>query len=152
MKAVIQRVTRAEVTVGGDMVGRINRGLVVLVGVATGDTDKDAAYLAKKTLEMRIFEDASGKFNLSALDIGAEIMAVSQFTLLADTRKGNRPSFTAAAPPEEAAPLVATFCTALAEAGIDVQEGRFGAAMEVELVNDGPVTVVLDMEPASAAG
>ena len=144
MKAVIQRVTRAEVTVGGDMVGRINRGLVVLVGVATGDTDKDAAYLAKKTLEMRIFEDASGKFNLSALDIGAEIMAVSQFTLLADTRRGRRPSFTDAAPPDLAEVLFESFVAAARASGLRVETGRFQKHMLVEIHNDGPVTIVLD--------
>ena len=144
MKAVIQRVTTADVTVGKDHVGHINRGLVVLVGVADGDTESDAAYVAKKTVEMRIFEDASGRFNLSAVDVRAEIMAVSQFTLLADTRRGRRPSFTEAAPPDRAKALFDSFVTAARTSGLKVETGRFQEHMLVEIHNDGPVTIVLD--------
>lgn len=151
MRAVVQRVSRAEVRVDGAVVGACDAGLLVLLGVAAGDTLDVARRLAAKTARLRVFPDEAGRFDRSLVDVGGAALVVSQFTLLADTRKGNRPSFTGAAPPEEAAPLVAAFCTALAAAGIAVQEGRFGAAMEVELVNDGPVTVVLDMEPASAA-
>lgn len=144
MKAVIQRVTRAEVTVGGDVVGSIKRGLVVLVGVAQGDTGRDAEYLAKKTVEMRIFEDAAGRFNLSALDVHGEILAVSQFTLLADTRRGRRPSFTDAAPPDLAEALFEQFVALAKTSGLKVQTGRFQQHMLVEIHNDGPVTIVLD--------
>jgi D-tyrosyl-tRNA(Tyr) deacylase len=151
VRAVVQRVSRAEVRVDGGVVGSCGVGLLVLLGVAAGDTVDVARRLAAKAARLRIFPDDTGRFDRSLVDVGGGALVVSQFTLVADTRKGNRPSFTAAAPPSEAGPLVVAFCTALAQAGIAVQEGLFGAAMEVELVNDGPVTIVLDTEPASAA-
>jgi D-tyrosyl-tRNA(Tyr) deacylase len=144
MKAVIQRVSRASVEVDGQGVGVIGRGLLVLLGVAQGDAADDARMLAQKTAEMRIFEDAEGRFNLSLLDIAGEALVVSQFTLLADTRRGRRPSFTDAAPPEAAAPLVREFEDALRALGVTVAGGRFGAHMQVDLLNDGPVTIILD--------
>ena len=144
MRAVIQRVRCASVTVGEERVADIGRGLVVLLGVAAGDGPEDAAKLARKTAELRIFADAAGRFDLSLLDISGQALVVSQFTLLADTRKGRRPSFTRAAAPEEAEPLVDAFCAALREVGVEVQTGRFGARMLVEIHNDGPVTIVLD--------
>jgi D-tyrosyl-tRNA(Tyr) deacylase len=144
LKAVLQRVTRASVAVGGESVAAVGRGLAVLLGVAQGDTTDDVQKLAKKTAELRIFPDADGKFNLSLLDVGGEALVVSQFTLLADTRKGRRPSFVGAAPPEVAEPLVEAFAAALAEAGVRVATGRFGAKMLVEIHNDGPVTITLD--------
>ena len=144
MRAVIQRVRHASVTVGEERVADIGRGLVVLLGVAAGDGPEDAARLARKTAELRIFADAAGRFDLSLLDISGQALVVSQFTLLADTRKGRRPSFTRAAPPEEAEPLVDAFCGALREVGVEVQTGRFGAHMLVEIENDGPVTIILD--------
>ena len=144
MKAVIQRVSRASVQVEGKTVGAIGRGLVVLLGVAQGDGVDDARRLAQKTAEMRIFEDPEGRFNLSLLDTGGEALVVSQFTLLADTRRGRRPSFTEAAPPEVAEALVGEFEEALRGLGVPVAGGRFRAHMLVELVNDGPVTIILD--------
>ena len=144
MKAVIQRVTRASVEVDGEVVGAIGRGLVVLLGVAQGDGIDDARRLAQKTAEMRIFGDSEGRFNLSLLDVGGEALVVSQFTLLADTHRGRRPSFTDAAPPEEAKSLVDAFEGSLRGLGVPVASGRFGAHMQVELVNDGPVTIILD--------
>ena len=144
MKAVIQRVTRASVEVDGKTVGAIGRGLVVLLGVAQGDGVEDARKLAQKTAEMRIFEDTEGRFNLSLLDTGGEALVVSQFTLLADTRRGRRPSFTEAAPPEVAEALVGEFEEALRGLGVTVASGRFRAHMQVDLVNDGPVTIILD--------
>ena len=139
MRAVVQRVTRAKVTPGGE----IGPGLCVLLGVARGDTAADAAALAGKIARLRIFE-RDGKFDVSLLDTGGAALVVSQFTLLADTAKGNRPSFTDAAPPEEAEPLYEAFCAALRELGVEVATGVFGARMAVELVNDGPVTIVVD--------
>jgi D-tyrosyl-tRNA(Tyr) deacylase len=144
VRAVIQRVRCASVTVGDERVADIGRGLVVLLGVAAGDGPEDAARLARKTAELRIFADAAGRFDLSLLDVSGQALVVSQFTLLADTRKGRRPSFTRAAAPEEAEPLVDAFCAALREVGVEVQTGRFGARMLVEIHNDGPVTIVLD--------
>ncbi len=144
MKAVIQRVTEASVSVGDETVGRIGPGLVVLLGVAQGDTATDACRLAEKTAGLRIFSDAEGRFNLSLLDTGGEALVVSQFTLLADSRKGRRPSFTGAAPPEEAKPLVGEYENALRRLGVRVAGGRFGAHMQVEILNDGPVTIILD--------
>jgi D-aminoacyl-tRNA deacylase len=144
VRAVIQRVSCASVTVGEERVADIGRGLVVLLGVAAGDGPEDAARLARKTAELRIFADAAGRFDLSLQDISGQALVVSQFTLLADTRKGRRPSFTHAAPSEEAEPLVDAFCAALREAGVEVQTGRFGARMLVEIHNDGPVTIILD--------
>jgi D-tyrosyl-tRNA(Tyr) deacylase len=144
MKAVLQRVAKASVSVGGEVVGSIGPGLVVLVGVANGDTEKDAQYLAQKTVELRIFADDAGKFNLSALDIKGELLVVSQFTLLADTRKGRRPSFVEAAPPVQAEGLFEQFVTAARASGLKVETGRFQQYMLVEIHNDGPVTILLD--------
>ncbi|ACL26111.1 D-aminoacyl-tRNA deacylase [Chloroflexus aggregans] len=144
MRAVIQRVTEASVTVAGQVVGAIGPGLLILLGVNQTDTLDDVALLAEKIAHLRIFSDEEGKFNLSLLDTGGAALVVSQFTLYADTRKGRRPSFTAAARPEIAAPLVDTFTTALRTYGIPVATGVFGAMMQVALVNDGPVTIVMD--------
>ncbi len=144
MKALLQRVTRASVTVEDEEVGRIGRGLVILLGVAKGDTEKDARYLAEKIANLRIFADSEGKFNLSALDVDAEMLIVSQFTLLADTRKGRRPSFIDAAPPEQADKLVAYFVEQARATGLKVATGRFQTYMQVEIHNDGPVTIMLD--------
>jgi D-tyrosyl-tRNA(Tyr) deacylase len=146
MRIVLQRVTEASVTVDGEAVGTIGRGLLLLAGAAGGDDVAEARKLALKCAEMRIFSDAEGRFNLSLLDIGGEALVVSQFTLLADVRRGRRPSFVAAAPPEAAEPLVEAFAQALRDAGVPTQTGRFGAKMLVSLVNDGPVTIVLDSE------
>jgi D-tyrosyl-tRNA(Tyr) deacylase len=146
MRVVIQRVSRAAVTVDGETVASIGRGLVALVGVAEGDGEEEALRLARKCAEMRIFADAEGKFNLSLMDVEGEALVVSQFTLLADVRRGRRPSFVAAAAPERAEPLVEAFARATEEAGVPTQTGRFGAMMTVELVNDGPVTIVVDSE------
>ena len=139
MKAVVQRVTQAKFTPGGE----IGSGLCVLLGVARGDTAEDAAELAGKIARLRIFE-RDGRFDVSLVDTGGATLVVSQFTLLADTTKGNRPSFTVAAPPEEAEPLYEAFCAALRELGVEIATGVFGAKMAVELVNDGPVTIVVD--------
>ena len=144
MKALLQRVTGASVSIGGQVVGRIGKGLVVFVGVANGDTEKDAEYLAQKTVSLRIFSDEAGKFNLSSLDVRAELLVVSQFTLLADTRKGRRPSFTQAAPPPQAQELFEQFVKQVRATGLKVQTGRFQAYMQVEILNDGPVTILLD--------
>lgn len=144
MRVVLQRVSRASVSVNGETVASIGRGLLLLVGVGGGDDEAEARRLAAKCAEMRIFPDAEGNFNLSVTDIGGEALVVSQFTLLADVRRGRRPSFVRAAAPEVAGPLVAAFARALREAGVPAATGRFGARMEVELVNDGPVTIVID--------
>jgi D-tyrosyl-tRNA(Tyr) deacylase len=144
VKALIQRVSKASVSISGEEVGRIERGLVVFLGVAEGDTEKDAQYLAQKIVSLRIFADAEEKFNLSALDIGGELLLVSQFTLLADTRKGRRPSFTGAAPPEKAEKLFDYFVGLARDSGLKVATGRFQQYMQVEIHNDGPVTVMLD--------
>ncbi|MBN1644207.1 MAG: D-tyrosyl-tRNA(Tyr) deacylase [Dehalococcoidales bacterium] len=144
MKALLQRVTKASVTVNGEMVGKIGRGLVVFIGVANGDTEEDVRYLAQKIVEMRIFTDADGKFNLSMLDTGGELLAVSQFTLLASTRKGRRPGFTDAAPPDIAESLFNRFVALLKTGGLKVETGRFQQHMEVEIHNDGPVTIMID--------
>ena len=144
MRAVCQRVSRAEVSVGGEWVGKIGRGLVVLLGVARADTAPEGERLAGKVARLRIFEDEHGRFARSLLDVGGSALVVSQFTLIADTNKGNRPSFADAARPEQAEPLYESFCAALAAAGVPVERGRFGARMEVELNNDGPVTIVLE--------
>ena len=143
MRIVLQRVTGASVTVDGDVVGAIGPGLVALVGAAAGDTREDALRLARKTARLRVFGDGTGT-ERSVADIDGSVLVVSQFTLLADTRRGNRPSWSAAAPPHEAAPLIAAYAGALAEEGVTVAGGRFGAQMSVELTNDGPVTIVLD--------
>ncbi len=144
MKALLQRVTGASVSIGGEVVGRIGRGLVVLVGVASGDTERDVDYLAQKVVNLRIFPDDSGKFNLSALDIKGELLVVSQFTLLADTRKGRRPSFIEAAPPAQAEELFGRFVGQVRVTGLRVETGRFQQYMQVEIHNDGPVTILLD--------
>ena len=144
MKALIQRVSAASVSVAGEVVGRIGRGLVVFVGVANGDTEKDARYLAQRTVNLRIFSDQAGRFNLSALDIQGELLLVSQFTLLADTRKGRRPSFTDAALPAQAEELFQQFVEQARATGLKVETGRFQQYMQVEIHNDGPVTIMLD--------
>ncbi|MBM2825831.1 MAG: hypothetical protein HW402_1495 [Dehalococcoidales bacterium] len=144
MKALLQRVTQASVSVAGEVVGKIGRGLVVLVGVASGDTVKDVQYLVTKTAGLRIFPDEAGKFNLSALDINGELLVVSQFTLLADTRKGRRPSFVAAAPTAAAEMLFEQFIREARATGLKVESGRFQQDMQVEIHNDGPVTILLD--------
>jgi D-tyrosyl-tRNA(Tyr) deacylase len=144
MRAVCQRVSEARVSVDGAVVGEIGAGLVVLLGIARGDAVDEAERLAGKVSRLRVFEDELGKFDRSLVDVGGAALAVSQFTLIADTRKGNRPSFTEAAPPEQAEPLYDRFCAALAAEGVPVERGVFGARMAVELVNDGPVTIVLD--------
>ena len=144
MRAVCQRVSRARVTVARETVGAIGPGLVVLLGVARADEAADAERMAGKVARLRVFEDEEGKFAHSVLDVACAALVVSQFTLIADTRKGNRPSFTEAAPPDRAQPLYEAFCTALEREGVPVERGIFGARMAVELVNDGPVTIVLD--------
>jgi len=144
MRAVVQRVRDASVSVDGEVVGRVGTGVVVLLGVAAGDAASDADRLAGKVARLRIFENDEGRLDRSLLDVSGEALIVSQFTLIADTRKGNRPSFTAAADPELAEPLYEQFCDVLGEAGVRVLRGVFGARMEVSLVNDGPVTIVLD--------
>jgi D-aminoacyl-tRNA deacylase len=143
MKAVLQRVLLASVRVGGRIEGEIGNGLLVLLGIADGDGEDDAARLAGKVARMRVFENDEGRLDRSLLDTGGAALVVSQFTLIADTRKGNRPSFAGAAQPQEAEALVESFCAALRELGIPVETGVFGARMEVELVNDGPVTITL---------
>jgi D-tyrosyl-tRNA(Tyr) deacylase len=144
MRAVVQRVSRAEVRVEGAAVGSIGRGLLVLLGVAEGDGEAEARFLADKVAQLRVFEDGAGKMNRSVADVGGGVLVVSQFTLLGDARKGNRPSFTAAAPPAEADALYQRFCALLREKGLTVATGVFRAHMEVELVNEGPVTLLLD--------
>ena len=148
MRAVIQRVSRAEVTVEGAVVGACGPGLLVLLGIATGDGPAEADRLAVKVSRLRIFGNADGKFDGSIVDVGRDALVVSQFTLIADSRrqKGSRPDFSKAARPEVAEPLYERFCDALRELGVPVSTGRFGARMQVELVNDGPVTIVLDVE------
>jgi D-aminoacyl-tRNA deacylase len=148
MRAVCQRVSEARVLVDGKPVADIAEGLVVLLGVRRGDTMDAAQRLASKIAALRIFPNEEGKFDRSVNDVSGASLVVSQFTLIADTRKGNRPSFTDAAPPEEAEPLYEGFCTALEGAGVSVARGLFGAKMSVELANDGPVTIVLD-DPTS---
>jgi D-tyrosyl-tRNA(Tyr) deacylase len=146
MRAVVQRVSRGSVAIEGQVVGQIGRGLVVLLGVGHGDGEAEARLLAEKIANLRIFEDATGKMNLSLLDIGGEALVVSQFTLYADTRRGRRPGFTDAALPDVAEPLVQRFADHLRAAGIPVATGRFGAMMLVEIHNDGPVTILLDTD------
>jgi D-aminoacyl-tRNA deacylase len=147
LRAVVQRVLRARVVVRGETVGASGPGLCVLLGVAAGDEVSDAQRLAEKVARLRIFENDAGKFDLSLLDVGGEALVVSQFTLIADTRRqrGTRPDFSRAAPREQAEPLYEAFCEALAAFGIRVETGIFGARMQLELVNDGPVTIVLDL-------
>jgi len=148
MRAVLQRVSRAKVTVAGEVVGEIGRGLVVLLGVEQGDSEADAQQLADKSIQLRIFDDAAGKMNLAVTDVGGGVLVVSQFTLLGDCRKGRRPSFIAAAPPEIAERLYETFVAAIGVQGIPVATGRFRATMDVELVNDGPVTLIVESKRA----
>jgi D-tyrosyl-tRNA(Tyr) deacylase len=143
VRAVVQRVSEARVSVDGEVVGEIGQGLCVLLGVSREDGEGEAARLADKVAKLRIFENEDGRFDRSLLDVGGEALVVSQFTLIADTAKGNRPSFSEAAAPEAAEQLYESFCAALREAGVRVETGRFGARMAVELVNDGPVTIVL---------
>jgi D-tyrosyl-tRNA(Tyr) deacylase len=146
MRALIQRVSRGSVTIAGEMQGVIDRGYVVLVGITHRDTRAEGEWLAKKILELRLFEDEAGKMNRSLVDIDGALLVVSQFTLYADARKGRRPSFTDAAPPEVAIPLYEAFIAALRETGVRVETGRFGADMRVEILNDGPVTIWLERE------
>ena len=146
MRAVVQRVTEASVTVEGKVVGEIGPGLAVLVGVTHGDTEAEARYLARKIAHLRIFTDDEGKLNLSALDVGGSALVVSQFTLYADCRKGRRPSFSAAARPEVADPLIERFIEFLREEGLAVESGQFQAEMLVRIFNDGPVTIILDTQ------
>ena len=141
---LLQRVTGASVSIGGETVGRIGQGLVIFVGVANGDTERDAQYLAQKTVSLRIFADEAGRFNLSALDIKGELLVVSQFTLLADTKKGRRPSFIEAASPAQAEELFERFVEQARATGLKVETGRFQQYMQVEINNDGPVTILLD--------
>jgi D-aminoacyl-tRNA deacylase len=145
VRAVCQRVSSARVSVGDATAGEIGRGLLVLLGVARGDVDAEAVRLAGKVARLRVFPDERGRFDRSLLDIGGGALVVSQFTLIADTAKGTRPSFADAARPEQANALYERFCSGLRELGITVETGVFGAAMQVELVNDGPVTIVIDV-------
>jgi D-tyrosyl-tRNA(Tyr) deacylase len=149
MRAVLQRVSRATVTVEEEVVGEIAAGLLVLLGVGANDTLADADYLAEKIIGLRIFEDADGKMNLPVADVDGAILVVSQFTLYGDTRRGKRPSFDAAAPPEKARELYEYFVEKIRAAGLRCETGRFQAAMQVELVNDGPVTILLDSSKTS---
>lgn len=144
MRAVIQRVSQASVTVEDEITGQIDRGFLVLLGVGTDDAEADAVYLAGKAVGLRVFEDADGKMNLSLADIGGAMLVVSQFTLYGDARKGRRPSFIDAARPEQANQLYESFCAEVRGQGIHVETGRFQKHMDVALVNDGPVTLLLD--------
>ncbi len=144
MKVLLQRVKEASVTVNGELVGNIGKGLTVFVGIAVGDTQEDVQYLIKKIMELRIFADTEGKFNLSVTEIKGELLLVSQFTLLANTRKGRRPSFTDAASPELAEELFNQFVAQVKSSGLKVETGRFQQYMQVEINNDGPVTIMID--------
>ncbi len=144
MRAVIQRVTRASVEVEGRTIGWIDKGLLVLVGVEQGDGAQDVRYIAEKTVGLRIFEDADGKMNRNVLQVGGRLLVISQFTLLGDVRRGKRPSFTSAAPPDVARPIYTSLCSSMRSLGATVEEGIFQADMQIELVNDGPVTILLD--------
>jgi len=146
VRAVVQRVSSAEVTVGGRQVGAIGPGMLVLLGVGEGDEEEDAHYVAGKVARLRIFDDEEGRLNLSVQDVGGQVLLVSQFTLYGDCRKGRRPSFTRAADPEKAERLYKAVASRLRRAGVDVQTGRFQAEMAVSLTNDGPVTVLIDSE------
>lgn len=147
MRAIVQRVRQAAVSVQDQVIGEITSGLVILVGITHGDDERDARYLAQKIATLRIFEDADGKFNRSALDVGGSALVVSQFTLYADTRRGRRPDFINAARPELAEPLFERFCDLLREQGLTVETGQFQAKMLVKIYNDGPVTIILDSPP-----
>ena len=144
MRCVVQRVNEASVTVDGEVVGAVSRGLLVLVGIAAGDSDADLQWMADKVVRLRIFPDEDGRFDRSLLDVGGALLSVSQFTLLADTRKGTRPSFTRAAAPDVARAAWERFNELVAAHGVQVETGRFGASMQVALVNDGPVTIELE--------
>ena len=144
MKAVIQRAKKASVSIGNETVGTIGKGLAILLGISETDSEEDGKYLADKIANLRIFEDLQGKINLSCLDIKGEFLVISQFTLLADCRKGRRPSFTEAARPEKAIPLYEKFISLLKETGLKVETGEFGASILVEINNEGPVTIILD--------
>lgn len=144
MKAVIQRVSRAEVRVDGNVTGRISRGFLILLGVAVGDTDADLNWIVEKVIHLRVFPNEAGKFDRSLLDVNGQALVVSQFTLFGDCRKGRRPGFTDAAPPETAEPVFKKAVDAFQAKGIHTEAGIFGAMMEVELINDGPVTLILD--------
>ena len=147
MRAVVQRVTSSKVSVDGTTVGEIGKGFNVLLGVVEGDTDEQAILLAGKIARLRVFEDENGKMNLSVNDVGGEILAISQFTLCADCKKGNRPSFTLSAAPDEANRLYELFCSELSANGVrNVEKGIFGADMAVDIANDGPVTIMLDTD------
>lgn len=146
MKVVIQRAKNASVTVKDEVIGNINNGLVLLVGVTHDDTIEDAKYLVNKLTNLRIFEDRDGKMNLSLKEVGGSVLSISQFTLYADTRKGRRPSFIKAAPPEQANNLYELFNKLIEKEGITVETGEFGAMMDVQLTNEGPVTIILDSE------
>lgn len=146
MRAIVQRVSRASVTVGGEVVGRIDRGLLVLLGVGQADTEVDADYLVEKVTGLRIFEDENEKMNLSVQDVGGAVLAVSQFTLYGDVRKGKRPSFDAAARPDRAKELYEYFVAKIRDRGLRCETGVFQAMMQVDLVNDGPVTIMLDSQ------
>ncbi|MBU5245693.1 D-tyrosyl-tRNA(Tyr) deacylase [Bacillus halotolerans] len=144
MKLVVQRVTEASVTVDGDVIGQVGQGIMVLVGITHDDTEEDAAYLADKVVNLRIFDDSDGKMNLSLLDTGGEVLSVSQFTLYGDTRKGRRPNYMNAAKPDKALGLYEKWNDLLREKGIKVETGKFGAMMDVKLTNSGPVTLIMD--------
>jgi D-tyrosyl-tRNA(Tyr) deacylase len=144
LKVLLQRVTGGSVSIDGEVVGKIGQGLVAFVGVADGDTEKDIEYLVPKMTGLRIFSDEEGRFNLSVMDIGGELLLVSQFTLLADTRKGRRPGFSRAAPPEQAKKLFEQFVERSRDTGLKVETGRFQEYMQIEIHNDGPVTIMLD--------
>lgn len=144
MRIVIQRVSKASVAVDEEVVGQIGRGFMVLVGVEEADSQEDVDYLVRKTANMRIFEDEEGKMNISLKDIGGQILSISQFTLHANTKKGNRPSFVDAAKPDHSLPLYESYNEGLREEGLIVETGEFGADMQVSLINDGPVTIVID--------
>ena len=146
MRALVQRVTQASVTVDGEVLGQIGPGLVVFLGIARSDGPSETDYIISKTVNLRIFTDADGRFNLSALDVNAQLLVVSQFTLYGDTRRGRRPSFSRAAPLDEAADLFADALDAFRETGLTVQTGRFQAYMNVTIHNDGPVTIMLDSD------
>ena len=148
MRAVVQRVSESSVTVDGTVVGRIGKGLLVLLGVSESDSEQDASYLADKIVGLRCFADSDSKFNLSVKDVQGSVLAVSQFTLFGDCRKGKRPSFTEAARPELAVPLYESFVQNVRKHGVEVQTGEFGAHMDVRLLNDGPVTLLLDSRKA----